>query len=338
LTSHAVVPRRKKLVELGKIKNLEADRLSGKNMKQLSESDMTARINELRKELNAVILTHNYQLAEVQEIADFVGDSLQLSIQAAKTAADVIVFCGVEFMAETAYILSPDKTVLLPSLDSGCPMADMATASELKKQKHKHPDATVVTYVNSSADVKALSDVCVTSANAVNVVKSIPKDKEIIFVPDKNLGAYVARETGRENIILWDGFCPSHMRITPEDIIARKKEFPDAKVIVHPESRLNVIELADEALSTGGMLKFADKSDARQIIVATEIGMLYRLRQQFPGKLFIPATEQAVCPDMKQHRLKDVLDAMSHMKHSITVPEEMRIKALSAIEKMLRFK
>jgi quinolinate synthase len=216
-------------------------------------------------------------------------------------------------------------------------MADMANASELKKMKNAHPGAVVVTYVNSSAEVKALSDICVTSANAVKVVASIPKEKEIIFAPDKNLGAHAARETGRK-LILWDGFCPTHMRITPEDITARKREFPDAKVIVHPESRLDVIEMADEALSTGGMLKFAAGDDASQFIVATETGMLYRLRKENPDKLFIPATEQAVCPDMKQHRLENVLDAMRHMRHSITVPENIRVKAFSAIEKMLSFK
>ena len=306
-------------------------------MKRLSEQEMIEEINDLRKELNAVILTHNYQLAEVQKIADFVGDSLQLSVEAAKTAADAIVFCGVEFMAETAYILSPDKTVLLPSPQSGCPMADMANAHDLKKLRIEHPDALVVTYVNSSAEVKALSDICVTSSNAVKIVASLPKNKEIIFVPDKNLGAYAARETGR-NLILWDGFCPVHMRIEKKDILARKKEFSNAKVIVHPESKLEVIDLADEALSTGGMLKYAAKTDASQIIVATETGMLHRLREEFPDKQFIPATEQAVCPDMKQHRIENVLDAMRHSKHQITVPEETRVKALSAIEKMLNFK
>lgn len=303
-------------------------------MKLLTDKEIISRINELREEKNAVILTHNYQLGEVQEIADFVGDSLELSIKASKTAADVIVFCGVQFMAETAYILSPEKTVLLPALESGCPMADMAEAVELKKLKTKHPKALVVTYVNSSAEVKALSDICVTSANAVKIVESLPADKKIIFVPDKNLGAYVQRITGR-NMILWPGFCPTHMRITPEQLKQRKAEFPDAKVIVHPESRLDVIDLADEALSTGGMIRYASQTDARQIIVATEVGMLYRLSKENPDKQFIPVSEQAICPNMKMHRLENVMDALEHMRHNIVVPEATRMLAKKPIAKML---
>ena len=303
-------------------------------MKFYTDKEMIDRINELRDELNAVILTHNYQLGEVQEIADFVGDSLELSIKASKTAADVIVFCGVKFMAETAYILSPEKTVLLPALESGCPMADMAEADELKKLKSKHPGALVVTYVNSSAEVKALSDICVTSANAVRIVQSLPEDKEIIFVPDKNLGAYVQRQTGRK-MILWPGFCPTHMRISAEQLKQRISEFPEAKVIVHPESRLEVIDLADEALSTGGMMKFAKETDARQIIVATEVGMIYRLTRENPGKQFIPVSEQAVCPNMKMHRLETVLQSMEHMKHIVEVPEKIRIQARKPISRML---
>ena len=303
-------------------------------MKIMTQDDMRDRICELRKSMNAVILTHNYQLAEVQEIADFVGDSLELSIKASKTRADVIVFCGVQFMAETAYILSPDKTVLLPSPESGCPMADMAEASDVKKMKEEYPDALVVTYVNSSAEVKALSDICVTSANAVKIVSSLPEDKKIIFVPDKNLGAYVQQETNRD-IILWPGFCPTHMRISRDILKKRIEEYPDAAVVVHPESPLDVIELADEALSTGGMIRFAAATDASQIICGTEIGMIYRLAKENPDKQFIPVSEQAVCPMMKMHRLENLLDAMEKMKHSIVVPEEIRLKALRPIEKML---
>ena len=299
-----------------------------------TEKEMITKISELRKEKNAVILTHNYQLGEVQDIADFVGDSLELSIKAAKTTADVIVFCGVKFMAETAYMLSPEKSVLLPALESGCPMADMADAEQLLELKAKHPDAMVVTYVNSSIDVKALSDVCVTSANAVKIVNSLPKDREIIFVPDKNLGAYVQRKTGRE-MILWPGFCPTHMRITPNQLKQRIAEFPDAKILVHPEARLDVIDLADEALSTGGMIKYAKNSNAKQIIVATEVGMIYRLSKENPKIQFIPVSEQAVCPNMKMHRLDNVLDALKNMKHSIVVPEEIRILAKKPIKRML---
>ncbi len=305
-------------------------------MEMLTDKEMVTRICELRKELNAVILTHNYQLGEVQDIADFVGDSLELSIKASKTTADVIVFCGVKFMAETAYMLSPEKTVLLPSLASGCPMADMAEAEDLKKMKKEHPDALVVTYVNSSAEVKALSDICVTSANAVKVVASLPEDRKLIFVPDKNLGAYVARETGRE-MILWPGYCPTHMRITVAQLEQRKREYPDAVVIVHPEARLDVIDLADEALSTGGMIKFAKSTTAKQIITGTELGMIYRLSKENPEKQFIALSEQAICPMMKMHRLDNVLAAMEHKQHSIVVPEEIRRDAVKPIEKMLQF-
>ena len=305
-------------------------------MKILTDNEIVEKIGELRKELNAVILTHNYQLGEVQDIADFVGDSLELSIKASKTTADVIVFCGVKFMAETAYILSPEKSVLLPSMASGCPMADMAEAHDLKLMKKEHPDALVVTYVNSSAEVKALSDICVTSANAVKVVSSLPEDRKIIFVPDKNLGAYVQRETGRE-MILWPGYCPTHMRMTAEQLKRKKREYPDAVVIVHPEAPLDVIDLADEALSTGGMIKFVQSTDAKQIITGTESGMIYRLRKENPDKQFISVSEQVVCPTMKMHRLNDVLYAMEHMQNQIVVPEEIRRDAVKPIEKMLQF-
>lgn len=300
----------------------------------LTEEEMIDRINELRKEKNAIILTHNYQLGEVQDIADFVGDSLELSIKANATDADVIVFCGVRFMAETAYILSPEKTVLLPVLESGCPMADMAESGELIKLKAEHPEALVVTYVNSSADVKAESDICVTSSNALKIVSELPEDREIIFVPDKNLGAYIQHKTGRK-MILWPGFCPTHMRITPEHIKKRIEEYPEAKVIVHPEAKMDVIELADEALSTGGMVRFAKESDCRQIIVGTEMGMIYRLQKENPDKQFIPVSEQAICPNMKMTRLDDVLASLEKMQHRITIPEDIRIKAKKPIELML---
>ena len=303
-------------------------------MNFLTEKEIIDRINELRKQKNAIIITHNYQLGEVQDIADFTGDSLELSIKAAETKADLIVFCGVKFMAETAAILSPEKTVLLPVMESGCPMADMADAADLVKMKNEHPDAMVVTYVNSSAEVKALTDVCVTSANAVKIVSSLPAGREIIFVPDKNLGAYVQRKTGRK-MILWPGFCPTHMRISSQSILQKKQEYPDAKVMIHPESRLEVIDLADEVLSTGGMCKFAKQTDARKIIVATELGLIYRLRKENPDKMFIPVTEQAVCPNMKMHRIENVLESLEKMKFKITVPEKIRVPAEKAIRRML---
>ena len=303
-------------------------------MNFLTEKEIIDRINELRKQKNAIIITHNYQLGEVQDIADFPGDSRELSMKAADTTADVIVFCGVKFMAETAAILSPEKVVLLPVMESGCPMADMADATDLVKMKKEHPDALVVTYVNSSAEVKALTDVCVTSANAVKIVSSLPAGREIIFVPDKNLGAYVQKTTGRK-MILWPGFCPTHMRITPQSILQKKQEYPDAKVMIHPESRLDVLELADEVLSTGGMCRFAKQADAKKIIVATEIGLIYRLKKENPGKMFIPVTEQAVCPNMKMHRIENVLESLEKMKNRIAVPEKIRVPAEKAIRKML---
>jgi quinolinate synthase len=300
----------------------------------MTEKEIIEKINTLKKEKNAVILTHNYQLAEVQEIADFVGDSLELSIKASQTDADVILFCGVLFMAETAHILSPEKTVLLPVLESGCPMADMADAEGVRKLKAEHPDAVVMCYVNSTAEVKAECDLCVTSANAVKIVESVPQDKKIIFVPDKNLGYYAQQQTGRE-MIMWPGFCPTHMRITPEQIKRKRQEFPNAKVIIHPESTLEAIALADAALSTGGMCKFSKETDAKEIIAATESGLIYRLQKENPDKLFIPISEQAVCPFMKLTRLEDVLESLEKMQHKITLPEDIREKAKTPIERML---
>ncbi len=297
-------------------------------------NNLTEKICGLKKKLNAVILAHNYQLGEVQDIADFTGDSLELSFKAAESKCDIIVFCGVTFMAETASILAPGKTVLLPVLAAGCPMADMADAKTLEEMKKEHPGSLVVTYVNSTAEVKAISDVCVTSANAVKIVSSLPADKEIIFVPDKNLGAYTAKKTGRK-MILWPGYCPTHMRITQEQILKRKREFPDAKVIVHPESTGDVIALADEVLSTGGMMKFAKNTDARRVIVATETGLIYRLEKENPDKQFIPVSEQAVCPNMKMTRLDDVVLSLEKKQHIIKVPDEIAELARKPIEKML---
>jgi quinolinate synthase len=311
------------------------DQGSAKAMPKLMDSkEMLVRIGELRQARRAVILVHNYQLGEVQDVGDFVGDSLELSRQAAATAAEVIVFCGVHFMAETAAILSPKKTVLLPVKESGCPMADMATADEVRALKAQHPGAIVVTYVNSTAAVKAESDVCVTSANAAGIVGRLPKDRPIIFLPDRNLGAWVAKETGRE-MILWPGFCPTHMWITREALAERKREFPRAQVIIHPECRMEVIAMADVVLSTGGMLKHVRESQERQFIVATEIGIIHRLRKENPGKQFVPVSEQAVCPNMKLIRLGDVLRALEKNEHVITVPEELRLRALRPIEVML---
>ncbi|MEA2013637.1 MAG: quinolinate synthase NadA [Verrucomicrobiota bacterium] len=303
-------------------------------MKRLTPSELKEKINFLKKEKNAVILAHNYQLGEIQDIADFVGDSLELSFKAAESSADIIIFCGVTFMAETAALLSPDSKVLLPNMEAGCPMADMAETPDVSAMKEKYPDALVVTYVNSSAAVKALTDICVTSANALKIVASLPKDKEILFLPDKNLGAYIQRETGKK-MILWDGFCPTHMRIGSEDILRRKKEDPTAVVMVHPEAPLDVIDLADAVLSTGGMLRYAKETDAEKIIVATEVGIIHRLSKENPDKQFIPVSEQAICPTMKQTRLEDLLESLHKEQYEIKIPEEIAEKAKASIIKML---
>ncbi len=301
-------------------------------------SDSDARLIEgilrLKRERNAIILAHNYQLGEVQDIADFVGDSLELSQKAAQTSAAVIVFCGVLFMAETASILCPDKKILLPDIHAGCAMADMITAEGLRKKKKEHPGATVVCYVNSSAEVKAESDVCCTSASAVNIVEKLPEGREILFVPDQYLGHYASTKTGRE-MILWPGFCPTHARIKSQDIVRLKQEHPQAKVVVHPECRPEVIALADEVLSTGGMCRFARSTMAAEVIVGTELGIIYRLRKENPDKIFIPASEQAVCPQMKLITLENVLWSLDEMAPEVKVPEEIRLRAKAAVDKML---
>ncbi|MBA7478675.1 Quinolinate synthase A [subsurface metagenome] len=296
--------------------------------------ELVEKILSLKKKRNAVILVHNYQLGEVQDIADFMGDSLGLSQNAARTDAEVIVFCGVHFMAETASILCPDKVVLLPDMNAGCPMADMITAEGLRKKKGEFPDATVVCYVNSTAEVKAESDVCCTSANAVKVVESVDA-QEILFIPDQYLGHYISTKTDKK-IILWPGFCPTHVRILPEHITRMRKEYPQARVVVHPECRPDVIALADEVFSTGGMCRFARETDVREIIIGTEIGILHRLRKENPGKKFIPLTEQAICPNMKLITLEKVLWSLEEMAPEVKVPEEIRIRAKAAVDKMLK--
>jgi len=299
-----------------------------------SDAALLEKIESLKKRRNAIFLVHNYQLGEVQDIADFTGDSLELSQKAAKTNADVIVFCGVQFMAETASILCPDKIVLLPDMHAGCPMADMITAERLREKKKEHPRAKVVCYVNSSAEVKAESDVCCTSANAVRIVEKLTGTEEIIFVPDQYLGNYVSSQTGRE-MILWPGYCPSHVRIQPQDITRLKAEYPQAKVVVHPECRPEVTALANAVLSTGGMIRFARETDAEEIIIGTEIGILHRLRKENPGKKFIPASEQAICPTMKLITLENVLWSLENMVHQVKIPEIIRLRAKAAVDKML---
>ena len=292
------------------------------------------RIVKLKTEKNAVILAHNYQIDEVQDIADFVGDSLQLSQEAAKTKSSIIVFCGVHFMAETAKIISPQRKVLLPDENAGCPMADMITAKELAEFKAKYPDAVVVCYVNTSASVKALSDICCTSSNAVKVVNSIPKDKQVIFIPDKYLGSYVQKQTGRE-MILWNGYCPTHVRVNVKSLISLKKEHPLAVTLAHPECSPDVADFADKILSTGQMLIFVKQSGQKEFIIGTEVGIIHRLQKENPGKVFYPASSLVICPNMKLINLEKILWSLEEEKYEITLPEEIIARAKTAIERML---
>ncbi len=298
------------------------------------DAELVERISDLKKKRNAVMLVHNYQLGEVQDIADFVGDSLELSQNAAKTKADVIVFCGVHFMAETASILCPDKVVLLPDINAGCPMANMITAERLRAKKKEHPQAVVVCYVNSSAEVKAESDICCTSANAIEVVESLG-DREILFIPDQYLGHYVSVRTGKD-MVLWPGFCPTHVRIRPERIMELRQEYPQAKVVVHPECTPEVIAVADEVTSTSGMCRYARRDEVREMVVGTEMGLIHRLRKENPGKRFIPISEQAICPNMKLITLEKVLWSLEEMSPEVRVSQEIRLKAIAAVDKMLQ--
>ncbi len=299
------------------------------------QAQLVKEIKELKQKLNAVILVHNYQLDEIQQIGDFLGDSLGLSKQAAKTENEVIVFCGVKFMAETAKILSPDKTVLLPVKHAGCPMADMVDIEDLRQLKKENPNAVVVTYVNSSTETKALSDYCCTSANARKVIESIPDDKEIIFLPDQHLGAYV---TGNRNgnSILWKGFCPVHQRMKIEEIQKLKKENPEAKFIIHPEAPVSITKLADAIESTGGMVKYVKNLPANSsVIVGTELGMINRLRRERSDINFIPASSDLICYNMKSTRLVDVRNALKHKQYQIEVDPDIAAKARKAIERMI---
>ncbi|MFB3880055.1 MAG: quinolinate synthase NadA [Armatimonadota bacterium] len=295
--------------------------------------ELAERIARLKEQRRAVILAHNYQLAEVQDIADFVGDSLELSRRATQVEADVIVFCGVMFMAETAKLLNPQRTVLIPDPLAGCPMCEMAPVEAVRKRKAELPGVTVVAYVNTTAAVKAEADICCTSANAVKIVNSLP-DKRILFLPDRNLGHWVQRHTDKQ-IILWEGYCPTHQRITVRDIRRLKGEHPNAVVVVHPECAPDVIDLADEVLSTGQMLRWARQSSAAEVIVGTEIGLIHRLKQENPAKTFYPITELTVCPNMKRITLEKVAWALEDMKHEVTVPAEVAERARRAIERML---
>jgi len=300
----------------------------------VKKSEIANRIEQLKKKRNAVIIAHNYQIDEVQDVADFLGDSLQLSQEAAKLEEEVIVFCGVHFMAETAAILSPDKTVLMPDINAGCPMADMITASELRDWKKQYPGRKVVCYVNTSAEVKAECDICCTSSNAVQVVEAV-EGEEILFAPDKNLAAYVARFT-KKKIIPWDGYCYVHNNITLRHVKEKKEQFPEAEVWVHPECRPEVIDKADKVLSTGKMVKQARITTKSDILIGTETGIIYRMQKENPGKNFHPIKELAHCSNMKKIDLSKVLASLEDMKFKVDVPFEISQRAKGAIEKMVR--
>ena len=300
----------------------------------MDTQEIIQRIQELKAANSAVILAHNYVRGEVQDIADFVGDSLALSIQAKKVQAPVIVFCGVRFMAETAKILSPDSEVLLPAPDAGCPMADMADPKEVMKYRAAHPDAVFVAYVNTTAAVKALVDICCTSANADKVLRTIPADREVLFLPDQNLGANTAAKLGRK-LALWPGFCPTHNRIHPDEVRRIKAQYPEAKLIVHPECLPAVVELADAALSTGGMVKYVKESDAKEFIIGTENGILHQLALQNPDKRLIPLEPLPTCPNMKKVTLENLLHALETHETKVEMPKELMDRARLPIERML---
>ena len=295
---------------------------------------LRARIEELKRERRAVVLAHNYQLGEIQDAADHVGDSLELSRLAARSPAEVIVFCGVHFMAETAAILAPDKQVLIPVPRADCAMARMADADGLRAMKARHPGAQVVCYVNTTAEVKAECDICCTSANAERIVAGLPAEGEVIFVPDRNLAKHVEARTGRR-LLAWPGHCPPHARLRPEDVSEQRSRFPGAEVIVHPECPPDVNRLADAVMSTGGMVRHARESRAPVTIVGTEIGLIYRLRRENPDKRFVPLSEQAVCPDMKLTTLEDLVASLELGQHRVTVPEEIRRRAERAVMRMV---
>ncbi len=300
--------------------------------------EIAEKIAGLKKEVNAVILAHNYQPAEIQDIADFCGDSLELSLRAQKTQADVIVFCGVRFMAETAKIISPSKTVLIPRESAGCPLADKISVLDLRRLKKEYPKAVVLCYVNSSAEIKAESDYCCTSANAVGMVRHIGSGgKEIIFIPDKNLANYAKKASGYNNIIIWQGSCPVHQeKIKSEDVRKKKEEFPNALVLAHPECQQDVLDLADEVLSTSGMGKYVQRSSAEEFIIATEEGMVYRLQKDNPNKKFYSVSSSAVCEDMKKIDLNALVSSLEKQQYEIQLAPQIIQKASKSIYRMLQ--
>jgi len=296
--------------------------------------EVTERIKALLRQRKAILLAHNYQRPEVQDLADLCGDSLELSIKASRTDAEVIVFCGVHFMAETASILCPDKKVLLPVMNAGCPMADTITARQLIEKKRQLPDAVVISYVNTTAEVKAESDICCTSANAVQVANSVDPKRPILMTPDKNLARYTQHHTHRD-IQYWDGYCPIHNNLRPEQVQKVRSDHPDALFLAHPECPPEVLDLADEVKSTSGMIVYAQHSEKREFIIGTEVGILHPLSKANPGKRFIPADPRMICADMKRIGLREILAALESMAPEVKVPEEIRIRAKGAVDRML---
>jgi quinolinate synthase len=301
----------------------------------MDKKELAKNILALKKERNAVIVAHNYQIDDVQALADVIGDSFALSKYCASVPQDVIVFCGVHFMAESAKILSPQKTVLLPEINAGCPMADMVTAEELRALKRDHPHAAVVCYINTSAAVKAESDICCTSSNAVKVIQSLTQE-EIIFVPDKNLGNYIAKKVPGKKMIIWDGYCVTHHRVTLEDVQKAKKAHPDAVLLVHPECRPEVVELADFVGSTRQIIDFAAAAKEKKFIIGTEMGVLYSLKRNNPEKTFYLLSQGLICPNMKKTRLESVYNALTKMRYAIELEQEIMVKARTTLERMLK--
>ncbi len=306
----------------------------------MTQTEIIQRIEELKKEKHAVILAHYYTRPEVQDVADYLGDSLGLSQEAEKTDADIIVFCGVHFMAETAAIISPQKKVLIPARHAGCSLAESITGYDLKKWKEANPDGIVVSYVNTTAEVKAWTDICCTSANALKVVESLPRDQKILFVPDRNLGAWIMKETGRM-LELWEGDCCVHARITGDMVLEKSREYPDADILIHPESECShddrILAMPQAYMySTAGIIKHSKNSPKKQFIIATELETLHKLRKDNPDKEFIPIHPQTLCGQMKKVTLENVLEALEKEQYVVTVPEDIRKRALAPIEKMMK--
>jgi quinolinate synthase len=300
----------------------------------MREEALRRDIRALLKERNAVLLAHNYQRGEVQDVADLTGDSLALSVEAARTEAEVIVFCGVHFMAESAAILSPEKRVVLPRMDAGCPMADMITAADVRRIRDEHPGVPIVTYVNSSAEVKAESDICCTSANAVKVTKSVGSPT-VYLTPDQNLAQWVARHT-EQRVLFWKGYCPTHHRLRAAQVTGTRERYPDAPFVAHPECRPEVIDLADAVRSTSGIIEYCKTVAADTVIVGTETGLFHRLKKDSPNKTFVAPSDSLICPNMKLTGLEDVLESLEAMTNVVTVPEGVRTRAVAALEKMLQ--